>query len=235
MVAANCPERVLELCINQSAADDILSQRERKQILRALQEVEISPKELIEYSFYFAEQVFREEQRFVTNWLRDFVVLANQADLPKPFLAKGVWFSPGSGIRNVLLEAIKTAEKTLDVCVYNLTDDRLANALLAAMDRGVQVTILTERASMLQRGSEIANLRNRGANTIVVERSQRLMHHKYLIVDRGLRGYVLSGSYNWTNSAIKNDENLALISEEPRVRQYIENFQTMLERGNSKK
>lgn len=231
MVAVNCPERILELCINQSAADDILSQKERKQILRALQKVEITPEELIEYSFYIAEQMFRDEQRLVTNWLREFVMLVKQADLPKPFLAKGVWFSPGSGIRNVLLEAIKTAEKTLDVCVYNLTDDRLANALLAAIDRGVKVTILTERASMFQRGSEISSLRNRGANTIIVERSQRLMHHKYLIVDRDVRGYVLSGSYNWTNSAIKNDENLVLVSEEARVQQYSENFQKMLERG----
>lgn len=234
MVASNCPELALELCIKKSAEDDILSQKERKQILRALQDVKISPKELIEYSFYLAEQVFKEEQRLVTNWLREFVMLANQADLPKPFLAKSVWFSPGSAIRNVLLEAIKTAEKTLDVCVYNLTDDRLANALLSAIDRGVQVTILTERASMFQRGSEIANLRSRGANTIVVERNQRLMHHKYLIVDRDLRGYVLTGSYNWTNSAIKNDENLVLVSEESKVRQYCENFQKMLERGNSK-
>lgn len=234
MVAENSPERALELCINQSAADNILSQKERKQILRALQRVGISPKELIDYSFYLAEEIFKKEHRLVTNWLKDFIVLANQAELPRTFLAKGVWFSPGSGIRNVLLEAIKTAEKTLDVCVYNLTDDRLANALLSAIDRGVQVTILTERASMLQRGSEVANLRNRGANTIIVERNQRLMHHKYVIVDRDLHGYVLSGSYNWTNSAIKNDENLVLVSEESRVRQYCENFRKMQQRGDTK-
>ena len=231
MVTSTSPESVLETIMKESAKNDRLSRRDQKVILQTLSKTDLRIDELIDYSFYIADQFLRNENRIATNWLREFVLFARIATTPKAFLAKGIWFSPGSAIRNVLLEAIKTAEKTLDVCVYNLTDDRLANALLAAIDRGVQVTILTERASMFQRGSEIANLRNRGANTIVVERNQRLMHHKYLIVDRNLRGYVLSGSYNWTNSAIKNDENLVLVSEESRVRQYCENFQKMLERG----
>jgi len=232
MTASTSPEQVLELAINESARDDILSQRERKQILKALQAVDIAAEELIDYSFYFADQLFRQEQRRVSNWLKDFVLFARHAGLPAPFLAKGVWFSPGSSIRTVLLNSIRSAQRSIDVCVYNFTDDRIANALTMAMERGVKVTVLTERSSMTCRGSVVAKLRQIGAATFVVERGTRLMHHKLAIFDDR---YVLSGSYNYTNAALKNDENLTLISQAANVRDYIDNFRKLIVRCTNTK
>ncbi len=214
------PELLLEMCIIKSAADNMLSAQERKRILRALQHVDINSQDLIGYGFYLVESQFPNDKKPMA-WLREFVSLASQADLPKPFLAKGVWFSPGTEIRNVLLEAIRTADKSLDVCVYNFTDDRLANALVSAIDRGVPVTLVTERSSLTQRGSQVAHLESRGAKTLIVERSQRLMHHKFVIVDGR---YVLSGSYNWTLAAMRNFEDVHLISEASRVSGYVGKF-----------
>ena len=229
MLQENSPELALETAINDSAVDDILSQRERKQIMRALQTVNITPEELIEYSFHFADQLFLQEQRRVSNWLREFVLFARHAELPMPFLAKGVWFSPGSSIRNVLLDAIRGAQTSVDVCVYNLTDDRLANGLIAAIERNIKVTIITERSSMTNRGSEISKLLQVGATTFIVERSNRLMHHKFAIIDGR---YVLSGSYNWTNAAIRNDENLTLVNQAAQVKEYVDNFRKLILRSS---
>lgn len=231
MTASSSPEQVLETAINESAIDDILSKRERKHILKAIQAVDIAADELIDYSFYFADQLFRQEQRRVYNWLRDFVLFARHADLPASFLAKGVWFSPGSSIRTVLLDSIRSAQRSIDVCVYNFTDDRLANALTMAMDRGVHVTVLTERSCMTCRGSVVSKLRNRGATTFIVDRNgTRLMHNKFAIIDER---YVLSGSYNYTKAALRNDENLTLISQTAKVRYYIDNFRRLIARCES--
>lgn len=83
------PETILENTINTSAADDQLSERERKRILSAIEKVNISPKELIDYSFYLVDLIFRKERRLVTNWQREFVFLISDRQIPKTFLAQG--------------------------------------------------------------------------------------------------------------------------------------------------
>ena len=225
------PELMLEMAINASAEDDNLSIRERNEILQMLQQVEISPNELIDYSFFLADQIFLNERRRISNWQREFVLFAgewNVRNVPKPFLSQGVWFSPGPSIRAVLIESIRDAKLRVEVCIYNLTDDRLATALIDAVKRRVVVTVLTERASLNQAGSDIPMLRKAGVKTHPVDRgSNRLMHHKYAIFDRQ---FVLSGSYNWTSGASKNDENLLLVNETERVSQYVRNFESMVQK-----
>ncbi len=230
MINVTSPELCLESKITESAKHDQLSQADQRMILRALKDVDIPIEELIDFAFYVADEIFKKENRYPSNWLKEFVLFVRNLQTPYRFLVKGAWFSPGTEILNVLLEAIKNAQKSLDVCVFNFTDERLANALLSAAERGVKVRILTERTSMYQRGSAIASLRNRGVNTIVVERNQKLMHNKYMIIDNK---YVLSGSNNWTKNALKNDENLVLVSEMAVVRQYRQKFQDLLDRSNN--
>ena len=159
------PEARLENVIDASAKDDNLSKRERKRIRQVLQDVVISPSELIDYSFYLADQTFQTERRRITNWQREFVLFASELNIPKAFLAQGVWFSPGSSIRSVLLNSIHAAERNIEVSVYNLTDDRLGKALITAVQRGVGVFVVTEQSILHQAGSDVIRLHKAGAQT----------------------------------------------------------------------
>ena len=60
--------------------------------------------------------------------------------LPAPTAVGGeradVYFSPGDDCVGVLRELIGKARRTIDVCVFTVTDDRVTDALRRARDRG---------------------------------------------------------------------------------------------------
>ena len=55
-----------------------------------------------------------------------------------------VLFSPGTDILESISDLLKQANKTLDICVFTITDERLANDILYCQERGVKVRIITD-------------------------------------------------------------------------------------------
>ena len=53
-----------------------------------------------------------------------------------------VWFSPQGGARDTILESIAGAKKEIHVGAYKLEDKIIAQALVDAKDRGVEVSII---------------------------------------------------------------------------------------------
>ncbi|MBI4842547.1 MAG: phospholipase D family protein, partial [candidate division NC10 bacterium] len=130
-------------------------------------------------------------------------------------LAAEVYFSPNGGIRQRLVRAIQTSQRTIDVAMYTFTAAELTEALYAAQARGVRVRVLVDRERAESGGSGIRRLRLNGVpvRSLGVP-EQSLMHHKFAVFDERL---VATGSYNWTNSAEHaNYENLVVL-EEPEV------------------
>ena len=66
---------------------------------------------------------------------------------PKPRYLDAFFFPNEKNIEKLVLYLSK-ATKSLKVCVFNLTNDKLANALDAAHKRGVQVRILSDDECM---------------------------------------------------------------------------------------
>ncbi len=129
--------------------------------------------------------------------------------------ASEVYFSPNGGARQRLVRAIEGSQRSIDIAVYNFTASELAEALYAAKSRGVRIRVLVDRERAEAGASGIRGLRLNG----VAVRSlgvpeQSLMHHKFAVFDERL---VVTGSYNWTNSAEHaNYENLVVL-EAPEV------------------
>ena len=219
-------ELILEESITRSAKDNYLSKRERKEISRALRNVNIAPEEIIDFGFYVADRIYVESDRRVADWLRDFVDFARVANAPVGFLLQGVWFSPGSEIRAVLLNSLHEAQDAIDLSIFNFTDSKLANGILKAIERGVNVTLVTDAGWKRNINTKIPLLCSTGAMVLVANGSERdLMHHKYAIFDKR---YVLSGSYNWTTSARSNYENLVLVNRREQVLRFVANFERLV-------
>jgi phosphatidylserine/phosphatidylglycerophosphate/cardiolipin synthase-like enzyme len=140
--------------------------------------------------------------------------------------ASEVYFSPNGGARQRLVRAIQESRKTIDIAVYNFTAYELADALYAAKARGVQVRVVVDREMAETGGSGVRGLRLNGISVRslgVPELS--LMHHKYAVFDERL---VVTGSYNWTNSAEHaNYENLVVLEEPALVSRFQQEFRRL--------
>jgi phosphatidylserine/phosphatidylglycerophosphate/cardiolipin synthase-like enzyme len=134
-----------------------------------------------------------------------------------------VLFSPGPDCLEGILSCLRSARRTIDVCVFTITDDRIAEALLDAHDRRVSVRVITDNDKASDRGSDVWKLERRGV-PVRVDRTEFHMHHKFAVFDGSL---ALTGSYNWTRGAARDNEENLVISDAPR---FVEAFQGEFER-----
>ena len=129
-------------------------------------------------------------------------------------------FSPQGKCSVHIVREIEQAKKELLVAVYAFTSDDLAAALAQAKKRGVLVQVILDRefdaANSNSKGKfldaqKIAVRRIAGTKSAAPDKETGLMHQKFAVIDRKS---LLTGSYNWTHSADKiNDENLLLFRD----------------------
>lgn len=119
-----------------------------------------------------------------------------------------VWFSPDMDVPQLLETRIRQTRETLRVMALNITDDRIANALIHAHQRGVDVMVVAEGQE--PQGSDLERLER--VLPVCRDTTGALLHHKSMRLDR----WILFGSYNFSRSAARrNDENLLLIQASP--------------------
>jgi len=145
-------------------------------------------------------------------WLEEVVkVVAGLRDAsPREVLAEAV-FSPGDRCLQRLLGLIGGAQRAVEACVYTITDDRIAAALLDAHRRGVAVRIVTDTGKSSDLGSDVERLAAAGI-PVAYDTSPGHMHHKFALFDRRT---VAAGSYNWTRSAAEENHEDLVISDHP--------------------
>ena len=72
------------------------------------------------------------------------------------------YFSPNVGIASRLVQEIDAAQTSIDIAIYSFTLDTVADALIDAKSRGVQVRILAHSSQANGTGSEIARFETEG-------------------------------------------------------------------------
>jgi mitochondrial cardiolipin hydrolase len=143
-----------------------------------------------------------------------------------------VFFSPGEACWRHLASRINQARRTMDLCVFTITDDRVSNPILDAHRRGVNVRIVTDNEKAHDAGSDIHRLQAAGiavkyddvAGPSVSGLSGH-MHHKFAVFD-GTR--LVNGSYNWTRGAAEcNYENLVESADPKLVAAFATEFERL--------
>jgi phosphatidylserine/phosphatidylglycerophosphate/cardiolipin synthase-like enzyme len=154
------------------------------------------------------------DARSVLDWLEDVVkVLREPASATDSRGVAEAYFSPGEECPRTIGRLLARASRRADVCVFTITDDRLADALLDAHRRGVAVRIITDDAKVEDLGSDVERFEREGL-AVRVDRSPFHMHHKFAIVDGGT---LLTGSYNWTRGAARDNEENLIVTDDARL------------------
>ncbi len=161
------------------------------------------------------------------SWLRSKprrATQVTQAATPIAGAKSAVHFSPGDACLNAIIGQIASAKKTLDICVFTISDDRIADAIVACHRSRVRVRIITDNEKIADLGSDIERFALAGM-AVKVDRTEAHMHHKFALIDGAT---VLTGSYNWTRSAaLYNEENLLVTADAEIVQAYLRGFERM--------
>ena len=144
------------------------------------------------------------------------------------FSEVGAVGSPYS-LENRLVRRLGDAEVRIDAALYDLDAAPVADALIEAHDRGVQVRIVTEADNIniddTEDASEIQRLQKVGIPIVDDGDNQGLMHHKFIVIDER---YVWTGSYNITyNGAYKNSNNVIFIDSAQLAYNFTQEFREL--------
>ncbi len=152
-------------------------------------------------------------------------------DLPQQHeLAIQVRFSPGGACTKLVEETVGRAQQRVWVQAYSFTSLPIAEALIAAHGRGVDVRILVDRSQLGGKYSQLRAVMEHGI-PVTVDKVPGIAHNKIMIVDEG---HVLTGSFNWTNAAeTRNAENLLLITDGTLNAVYAAKWQQRAEQGRT--
>lgn len=220
----------VEGALRASAEDSRLSRDERSELLGLLERVVRSAEDAAfvrNRAFDVAREAdLAQDGHRLLRWLEDVMKVLPAA--PNPDARGGVdseaHFSPGEACRERIRALLDGARKSVDICVFTITDDRISERIAAAHQRGVAVRIITDNDKSLDEGSDARRL-ERGGVPLRVDRSEHHMHHKYALFDARV---LVTGSYNWTRSAaLYNRENIVVTREQRLVETFRRDFDAL--------
>ena len=139
-----------------------------------------------------------------------------------------VAFTPGDDIAGLIVRRIGRAKERVQVQAYLFTDRRIANALLAARKRGVQVEVIGDEAQQRAGGLPHLKALDRAGARVYLNGTLAAAHDKIVIVDGASEAAaVITGSYNFTQAAqSRNAENVVVLSGNRAVTdRFVENFE----------
>jgi phosphatidylserine/phosphatidylglycerophosphate/cardiolipin synthase-like enzyme len=140
-------------------------------------------------------------------------------------------FSPDMGATDLVVKAIGEAHKTIRLAAYSFTSKPIAQALLDAHKRGVDVRVVVDKSQAKARYTSATFLANVGIPTRI-DYKYAIMHNKFIVIDDV---NVETGSFNFTSAAEhKNAENVLVLRNDPAVaRQYTEEWNRLWEESET--
>jgi phosphatidylserine/phosphatidylglycerophosphate/cardiolipin synthase-like enzyme len=119
-----------------------------------------------------------------------------------------VLFSPKGGCTEAVVKEINGARHEVLVQAYSFSSKPIAEALIAAKTRGVQVTVLLDRSNESEPYSDLPLFLEHGLAPLI-DAHHAIAHNKVMVIDRTT---VVTGSFNFTHQAeAENAENLLVI------------------------
>jgi phosphatidylserine/phosphatidylglycerophosphate/cardiolipin synthase-like enzyme len=140
-----------------------------------------------------------------------------------------VYFTPQDHPGDAVVAAFNGARRQILAAIYEFTMSDIADALIAANGRHLDVWLIMDESATRERGSQYFRLsQTLGTHARVragLNGTAGIVHNKFAVVD-GTR--VLTGSFNWTYSAEnRNWENLVIIDSAALAQAYARQFHRM--------
>ena len=213
--------------LKHTLSDYRLSRGERRALSGILQQLDVDERQLAvirHQAFEIArDQTSDPEAKQLLSWLEDVakVLLPQTTENETPDRA---YFSPGEDCLRAIVNLLRRSSDTIDICVFTITDDRITDAIMQAKKAGTKIRILTDNDKAEDRGSDVGRLERAGIQ-VRVDKTDNHMHHKYALFDSKA---LLTGSYNWTRSAERyNEENIVVSHDRGLVQAFAKQFEKL--------
>ncbi len=132
-----------------------------------------------------------------------------------------VYFCPRDYCARRLISHIDSAEKSLFVAIYSFSHMGIAEALVSARDRGVEVKVVMDFLQA-QPSYSVKDFFQEELLNFRIKKGAGAMHHKFVIIDSEK---VFTGSFNYSmNADTRNNENLVLLNDERMAQKYYSEF-----------
>lgn len=229
------PQQMRDI-LEQSLEDRRLSRGEKVALGQHLKEACADSQQLAHFrrlAFSLAKDAIDATNgTMIVEWLEELVkVFQPSAVDGKEDLAEA-WFSPHSDCPQRIRSLLAQAKRTVDICVFTITDDQLTSAVLDAHRRGVRIRIITDDDKSADLGSDAERFLQVGIE-LRIDRSPYHMHHKFAVFDDAV---LLNGSYNWTRgAAANNEENFIVTSNSRLVALFSKTFEGLWKQFQSKR
>ena len=152
----------------------------------------------------------------------------------------------GAGL-NKLLSRLKTAKKSIDVCLFNITSEQLTKCVTDTIDNGVKVRLIVDGSTFQSTGTQVKKFlaagafvrsswkpegalnKNSGDNEA---NGDYLMHHKFAVIDESI---LITGSFNWTMQALMGNNENIIITTSPDIRNpFLQEFESLWKKFDPK-
>ncbi|MFP3028441.1 MAG: phospholipase D family protein [Wolbachia sp.] len=133
-----------------------------------------------------------------------------------------VCFTPRENCTNLIIDSVEHAKGSVLVQAYQFTSKPIAQSLIRAKKRGVDIKVILDESQVSSKYSVINEL-FRQKIPIYIDYKPAISHSKIMIIDEQK---IITGSFNFSDAAQqRNAENLLIITgDPPLVEQYIENW-----------
>jgi phosphatidylserine/phosphatidylglycerophosphate/cardiolipin synthase-like enzyme len=140
---------------------------------------------------------------------------------PQPAEILAIYFTPPAGAASGLIKQIDGAKKSIKVMAYGFTATNLAEALVRAKRRGVDVGLIQDEKSAQNNRETLPILLAAGID-VRSDGKHAIQHNKVMLIDDDI---VITGSYNFTKSAEKrNAENIMIVRSSYAAKRYADNW-----------
>ncbi len=182
------------------------------------------------YAFYrnYENLVRVESKKVASIYKRKFDYLYNHLNIsmpPSKVKNVEIYFSPDDDFEEKIIALIDNAKKSIYFLAFAFTNDKIAEALVRAKQRGIEIKgVFDEGQNRYQRGSDYEYLLNNNID-VKLDGSKYKLHSKVFIFDKNT---TITGSYNFTVKANdENDENSLVIYDKNLTNAYINNFNSI--------
>lgn len=145
--------------------------------------------------------------------------------MPDTELGFAAYFSPDDDVQVTILTHARTASKSLDMSMYGFHLPPLRDLFIEKHGQGVAVRLLLDHSQEAGRAEkpDVDALVAAGIDVAIgTSPKHAILHSKYLVVD-GL--VVLTGSYNFSLSAAKQDNTLHVLRWPDLAAKYTAHFE----------
>lgn len=121
-------------------------------------------------------------------------------------------FTPGDNAAALVISAIRDARQLIHVQAFSFTHRAIANALIAAQHRGVDVALIADSRQTDRIATSVVRYLAASGVPVYLDGAHASAHNKVMVIDPDTAPVMITGSYNFTHAAqYRNAENLLIL------------------------